>query len=110
VTSSTEHWSLIGSVGVVTIVAVAALARRIGVHAGWVLPPVLYATALRMPVVDLRRDIKAISLLVIALVVATTVAVGLLVDSVLPGLGLPGSFALGATLGPTDAVTATSTG
>ncbi len=127
---------MIGSVGVVTIVAVAVLARRIGhaapfvlVIAGiglsWipgspqvdpelilagVLPPVLYAAALRMPVVDLRRDIKAIGLLAIALVVATTVAVGLLVDSVLPGLGLPGSFALGATLGPTDAVAATSIG
>ena len=122
--------------GVVSIVAVAVLARRIGLAApfvlviagiglSWipgspqvdpelilagVLPLLLYAAALRMPVVDLRRDIKAISLLAFVLVVATTLSVGLLVDAALPGLGLPGSFALGAALGPTDAVAATSIG
>ena len=132
------HWSLIAVVGVVAIVAVAAFARRVGVAAplilvlvgiglSWapgtprievdpeliltvVLPPILYASALRMPSLAFRRDGKAIGTLAIVLVIATTVAVGYLADAVLPGLGLPAAFALGAALGPTDAVAATGIG
>lgn len=136
--TAAEHWSLVAVVGVVAIVAVAAAARRIGVAAplalivvgiglSWVpgmprieiapeliltvvLPPILYASALRMPSVAFRRDGKAIGTLAIVLVIATTVAVGYLADAVLPGLGLPAAFALGAALGPTDAVAATGIG
>ncbi|HEX4791169.1 MAG TPA: cation:proton antiporter [Actinospica sp.] len=136
--SAAEHWSLIAAVGVAAIVAVAALARRVGVAAplvlvvvgiglSWVpgtprveidpdliltvvLPPILYAAALRMPTVAFRRDAKAIGTLSFLLVAVTTVAVGYLANAVLPGLGLAGAFALGAALGPTDAVAATGIG
>jgi NhaP-type Na+/H+ or K+/H+ antiporter len=120
------------------LIAVAALARWVGVSAplvlvvvgiglSWlpgvprsevdpnvilagVLPLVLYASALRMPAVDLRRDIMAIGLLAVVLVAATTLAVGFLVDAVWPRLGLAGSFALAAAVGPTDALAATAVG
>lgn len=136
--SAAEHWSLIAVVGVVAVVAVAAVARRVGVAAplilvvvgiglSWtpgmphlevepdliltvVLPPILYASALRMPSVAFRRDGKAIGTLALVLVIVTTVAVGYLAYAVLPGLGLPAAFALGAALGPTDAVAATGIG
>jgi CPA1 family monovalent cation:H+ antiporter len=138
VDTAAEHWSLIVVVGVAAIVATAAFARRVGVAAplilvlvgiglSWVpgtpklevdpeliltvvLPPILYAAALRMPSVAFRRDAKAIGTLSFVLVIATTLAVGYLANAVLPGLGLAAAFALGAALGPTDAVAATGIG
>lgn len=59
-----------------------------------------------MPVADPCRDTKAIGLLAFVLVVATPLSAGLLVDALLPGPGLPVTFALGPTSRPTDAVAA----
>jgi CPA1 family monovalent cation:H+ antiporter len=123
---------------VVAIVAVAAVSDRIAVAAPlslvvvgialsflpglpkiqvdpeWILagalPPLLYATAVRMPAHDFRRDFKAIAGLAVLLVVLTTVCSGLLFDTLLPGLGLASALALGAIISPTDAVAATSVG
>jgi monovalent cation/hydrogen antiporter len=87
---------------------------KIQVDPEWILagalPPLLYATAVRMPAHDFRRDFKAIAGLAVLLVVLTTVCSGLLFDTLLPGLGLASALALGAIISPTDAVAATSVG
>src|SRR6202522_2222444 len=130
--------TLIAIVGVSSIVAVAALASRIGIAAPMilvvvgiglsflpgvprievgpeviltgVLPPLLYATAVHMPAHDFRRDIKAIGGLAVLLVAVSTWGGGLLFSRLLPGLGLAAAFALGAIISPTDAVAATAVG
>jgi NhaP-type Na+/H+ or K+/H+ antiporter len=130
--------TIIAAVSLVAIVAVAAVSQRIAVAAPlslvvvgialsflpglpkisvdpeWILegalPPLLYATAVRMPAHDFRRDFKAIAGLAVLLVVLTTVCAGLLFNTLLPGLGLASALALGAVISPTDAVAATSVG
>ncbi|MGW2401668.1 cation:proton antiporter [Kitasatospora sp. NPDC001664] len=131
-------WTLVAVLGVISIVAVSAASRRIGVAAPLslvvvgtalsflpavphvevepdlvltvVLPPLLYASAVHMPAVDFRRDLKAILRLAVLLVVVTTLCSGYLFAWLLPGLGLAAAFALGAIVSPTDAVAATSIG
>ncbi|GAB3668797.1 sodium:proton antiporter [Actinocorallia lasiicapitis] len=130
--------TLIAVLGVISIVAVAAVSRRIGVAAPLalvvvgtvlsflpgvphievepelvltvVLPPLLYASAVHMPANDFRRDFKAIFRLAVLLVLATTLCAGYMFAWLLPGLGLAAAFALGAIISPTDAVAATSIG
>jgi CPA1 family monovalent cation:H+ antiporter len=130
--------TIIAVVGVISIVAIAALSRQIGVAAplalvvvgvalsflpglpplriepDWVLtgvlPPLLYAAAVRMPAIDFRRDFKSIAGLAVLLVVVTTLCAGPFFTWLLPGLGLAAAFALGAVISPTDAVAATSVG
>nr|WP_240929543.1 sodium:proton antiporter [Streptomyces coryli] len=130
--------TLIAVVGVVSVVAVAAFANRLGLAAPlalvivglglsfvpgvphpqiapeWilagVLPPLLYASAVTIPVVDFRRNIRVISSLAILLVVLTTLGTGWLFHLLLPGIGWPAAFALGAVISPTDAVAATAMG
>ncbi len=113
------------------VVAGAALARRISVPApllltvlgalasGFVdvplneelilvviLPPLLYAAAIRTSLLDFRAQIRPIGLLSIGLVAFTTVGVGLLLSWLMPGLPLAAGFALGAVVAPPDAVAA----
>jgi monovalent cation/hydrogen antiporter len=130
--------TIIAIAGVAAIVAVAAVSRRIEVAAPlslvvvgivlsflprvpeievdprWILagalPPLLYATAVRVPVQDFRRDFKAIAGLAVLLVLLTTICSGLLFNTLIPGLGLASAFALGAIISPTDALAATSVG
>ena len=84
---------------------------KIDVDPHWILAgALLYATAVRMPAHDFRRDFKAIAGLAVLLVVLTTICSGLLFDALLPGLGLASALALGAIISPTDAVAATSVG
>jgi monovalent cation/hydrogen antiporter len=75
-----------------------------------VLPPLLYATAVKVPVVDLRRNLSMISWLSITLVLASAVAIGALVHLVVPGIPFAAGVALGAVVSPTDAVAATAVG
>jgi monovalent cation/hydrogen antiporter len=72
-----------------------------------VLPPLLYAAAIRTSLIDFRRNIRPIGLLSVGLVVFTTVGVGLLAWWVLPVTPAVG-FALGAVVAPPDAVAATA--
>lgn len=130
--------TLVLVVGVISIVAVAAFSQRLGLAAplslvivgiglsfvpevphpqiapelvlAGVLPPLLYSAAVNMPVVDFRRNLKPITGLAVLLVVATTLAAGWLFHWLLPGLGWPAAFALGAVISPTDAVAATTVG
>ena len=71
------------------------------------LPPLLYAAAIRTNLVDFRRNAKPIALLSVGLVVFTTVGVGLIAWWLLP-IPLAAGMALGAVVSPPDAVAATS--
>ncbi|MFJ6901992.1 cation:proton antiporter [Streptomyces hokutonensis] len=130
--------TLVLVIGVISIVAVAAFSERLGLAAPlglvvvgmalssvpgvphpdiapeWilagVLPPLLYSAAVTMPVVDFRRNIRPITGLAVLLVVVTTLGTGWLFHRLLPGVGWPAAFALGAVISPTDAVAATSVG
>ena len=72
------------------------------------LPPLLYAAALRTSLVDVRANHQAIGILAVGAVVFTTVAVGLVAWAVIPGIPLAAGFALGAIVSPPDAVAATT--
>ncbi|NKQ53653.1 Na+/H+ antiporter [Amycolatopsis sp. K13G38] len=72
------------------------------------LPPLLYASAIRTSLVEIRANKTPIGLLSVGLVVFTTLAVGLVTWTVIPGLPLAAGFALGAVVAPPDAVAATA--
>ena len=71
------------------------------------LPPLLYAAAIRTSLVDFRSNKRPIALLSVGLVIFTTVGVGLLVWAMLD-VPLAVGFALGAVVAPPDAVAATT--
>lgn len=71
------------------------------------LPPLLYASALRTSLVDFRRNLRPILLLSVGLVAFTVVGVGLIAMWVLP-IPAPLAFALGAIVAPPDAVAASA--
>lgn len=73
------------------------------------LPPLLYAAAIQVSLVDFRRETRAILLLSVGLVVATAFAVAAVGWAILP-IPLAAAFALGAVVGPPDAVAATAVG
>ncbi|THG33227.1 cation:proton antiporter [Naasia lichenicola] len=73
-----------------------------------VLPPLLYAAAIKVPIRDFRRNLAPIAGLSVTLVIISAVVCGVIIHWLLPGLGLPMSIALGAVIAPTDAVAATS--
>ena len=72
------------------------------------LPPILYASAITVPAIDLRRNAPSIGVLSVFLVIATTFITGLLLFTVFPQLSLAGAIAVGAVVSPTDAVAATA--
>jgi CPA1 family monovalent cation:H+ antiporter len=69
-----------------------------------VLPPLLYSASVSMPSMEFRREFGAIRGLSVALVVVSSVAMGLLFTWIVPGLSLAAGIALGAIVSPTDAV------
>jgi monovalent cation/hydrogen antiporter len=128
---------LLTIVGLVTVVvAVSAAARRFGLLAPialllagtvlsfipgvprvqldpevvltWILPPMLYVAAVNTSVPAFRFNLRAILLLAIGLVLATSFTVGYAVHLVLPGVPLAAALALGAVVAPPDAVSATA--
>ncbi len=74
------------------------------------LPPLLYAVAISTSLVDFNANRRPILLLSVGLVVFTTVGVAILVHALVPGLGWPAAFAIGAVVAPPDAVAATAIG
>jgi CPA1 family monovalent cation:H+ antiporter len=118
-----------------TVTAVAGLARRLDVSAPLVLtlvgvaasylpfvpevhlspevvlvgllPPLLYAAAIRSSLVDFKDNRRAIGFLSVGLVIFTAVGVGLVTWWLLP-VPLSAAFALGAVVAPPDAVAATT--
>ncbi|WP_212754605.1 cation:proton antiporter [Nakamurella aerolata] len=75
-----------------------------------ILPPLLYASAVRLPVMDFRRNVKMIGWLSVVLVVVSAVVVGVVLHALFPQIPLGLWIALGAVVSPTDAVAATSVG
>jgi Na+/H+ antiporter len=74
------------------------------------LPPLLYWSGFFSSPRDLRADARAISLLAIGLVLATTVAVAVVAHAVVDGMSWPAAFALGAIVSPTDPLAASAIG
>jgi CPA1 family monovalent cation:H+ antiporter len=72
------------------------------------LPPLLYAAAIRTSLVDFKANRRAIGLLSVGAVAFSTVAIGLVSWWVVPGVSLAAGFALGAVVAPPDAVAATT--
>ena len=125
-------------IAVAVIVGVAAFARKLGVAAPIILvivgvvlsflpgvpdievppeiildgllPPILYAAAISVPLTDFRRNLAPIAGLSIVLVVITAFASGFVLFTMLPDLSLAAAVALGAIISPPDAVAATSIG
>lgn len=75
-----------------------------------VLPPILYAAAVNVPVVDLRRNLGPVSALSVVLVIISALVIGGLLHLAVPAIPFPAAVALGAVVAPTDAVAATSIG
>ncbi|WP_394768688.1 cation:proton antiporter [Lacisediminihabitans sp.] len=69
-----------------------------------VLPPLLYAAAVRTPLADIRASGDSIALLSIYLVTCTVALMGLVSWWLVPGLSLAAALAFGAIVAPTDAV------
>src|SRR5204863_7964326 len=72
-----------------------------------VLPPLLYYSAYSTSFRDLRQNARAISLLAIGLVIATTCAVAVVAHELIDGFSWSAAFVLGAVVSPTDPLAAT---
>jgi Na+/H+ antiporter len=73
-----------------------------------ILPPILFGAAFFTSPRELWRNVRPIGLLAIGLVLVTTVAVAVVVHTLVPGMGWAPAFALGAIVSPPDAVAATA--
>ncbi|MDR0960106.1 MAG: sodium:proton antiporter [Propionibacteriaceae bacterium] len=130
-----EHYLIIGVIAVIAIVALSVAGSKLGVapplilivvgigisllpfvdpipiDPQWILvgilPPILYSSAISIPVVEFRRDLVAIGGLAVVLVVATAVILGFVFHAFLPDVPLALCVALGAIVSPTDAVATT---
>ena len=72
------------------------------------LPPILFGAGYFTSIRDFKANLRAIGLLSVGLVLATTATVAVVANALIPGLGLPAAFALGAIVAPPDAVAATA--
>jgi CPA1 family monovalent cation:H+ antiporter len=72
------------------------------------LPPLLFISATRTPIRELRTNRVPIIRLAFGLTLFTMLAVAVVAHVLDPTLGLAGAFTLGAIVSPTDAVAATS--
>jgi Na+/H+ antiporter len=72
------------------------------------LPPLLYSSAFFTGLRDLRAVARAVGLLAIGLVAATTGAVAVVAHSVVDGMTWHAAFVLGALVSPTDPIAATA--
>ena len=71
------------------------------------LPPLLYAAAVKTSLIDFRANLRPIALLSVGLVLFNTACIGLLAMLLLP-IPPAAAFALGAVVAPPDAVAATA--
>jgi Na+/H+ antiporter len=72
------------------------------------LPPILFQAAQTTSVREFRENFGAISRLALGLVVVTAIAVAAVIHWLVPDLGWPAAFVLGAIVSPPDAVAATA--
>ena len=73
-----------------------------------VLPPLLYVSAFFTSLRDLRANARAIGILAIGLVVATTCTVAVVAHAIVDGMPWGAAFVLGAVVAPTDPLAATA--
>jgi monovalent cation/hydrogen antiporter len=73
-----------------------------------VLPALLFASAIRTSLLEVRARSDSILTLSVALVIFSTFAVGLVAWWIVPGVGFAAAIAFGAIIAPTDAVSVTS--
>ena len=71
------------------------------------LPPLIYKAGFDTSQRDVKAQLRPILSLAVGLVLASTLLVGVAAHALLPELGWPAAFALGAMLAPTDAIAAT---
>jgi monovalent cation/hydrogen antiporter len=130
--------ALIAGVGLAIMIAASVFSRRTGVAAplllvglgigasylpstpvihvdpeivlAGILPPLLYSSAVNLPVLDVRRNLGLILWLSVVMVVASALVVGAVVHWVFPSIPFALAVALGAVVSPTDAVAATAIG
>ncbi len=123
---------LISIAGIGLVVAITALAPRVGIAAplllvvlgigisflpfvapievepewilGGLLPPLLFSAAVSIPSMEFRRDLRLISAFSVVLVIVSALVVGVLLSWLIPGLPLALGVAVGAIVSPTDAV------
>ncbi|MDR0847724.1 MAG: sodium:proton antiporter [Propionibacteriaceae bacterium] len=93
-------------VGISFLPMVPAISIEPEIILGVVLPPLLYAAAIAIPTVELRRDFVPVGGLAIILVVVSAVVVGFVLHWLL-GVNLALGIAMGAILSPTDAAATT---
>lgn len=72
------------------------------------LPPILFQAAQTTSIREFKANFGSISRLAIGLVIVTTAAVAVVIHWLMPGLGWPAAFVLGAVVSPPDAVAATA--
>src|SRR5918993_709338 len=73
-----------------------------------ILPPLLFAAAIRTSVIDVRARRDSILLLSVGLVAFSVVAVGFAAFALIPSITLAAAFALAAVVAPTDAIAVTA--
>ncbi|WP_316667513.1 sodium:proton antiporter [uncultured Propionibacterium sp.] len=95
---------LVLGTGVAAIPAVPAMHADPDIILEVVLPGLLYASAVKMPMLEFRRNLGPIATLSVLLVGLSALTVGLFLHAVVPGPGLAAAIALGAIVSPTDAV------
>jgi monovalent cation/hydrogen antiporter len=76
----------------------------------FVLPPLLYSTALNSSLLAIRGNLRSVISLSVALVLLTALLVGVGVDLFVPGITLAAGVALGAAVSPPDPVAALAIG
>jgi Na+/H+ antiporter len=72
------------------------------------LPPILWGAAYFTSLRDFKRNLRSISGLAIGLVVLTTLVVGWVAHTIIPGMSWASALCLGAIVSPPDAVAATA--
>lgn len=75
-----------------------------------ILPPLLYSAALDSSAIQIRANIRSITLLAVGLVLFSTGCVGLVAWWLVPGLPPSAALALAAVIAPPDAVAAVAIG
>jgi CPA1 family monovalent cation:H+ antiporter len=76
----------------------------------FIIPPLLYAAALRTSLLAIRADWRPITSMAIALVLATAFAVAWLTAAVVPNITVAAGLVLGAAVAPPDPVASLSIG
>ncbi len=72
------------------------------------LPPLLFAAAVESPTRELRTYLAPLLRLSFGLVLVTMIIVAAVAQATIPGIGWAAAFTLGAIVGPTDALAATT--